>query len=656
MIYADFAALFLPLLGALIAGFGGHALGDRKAQWVTCICMMLAAAASIAVFQDVALEGHVRTHVLGQWFASGGLAVDWAIRLDTLTAVMLLVVNVISAMVHIYAVGYMHGDKGIPRFMAYLGMFTFFMLMLVSADNLLQMFFGWEGVGLSSYLLIGFWFHKPSAAAAGMKAFIVNRIGDFGFLLGIFACFSLFNSIRFDDIFRLVPQLADNPMLSVACLLLFIGAMGKSAQLGLHTWLPDAMEGPTPVSALIHAATMVTAGVFMVARLSPMFEHAPMVLEFITVVGALTAIVAASIGITQFDIKRVIAYSTMSQLGYMFFALGVSAYSAAIFHLATHAFFKALLFLGAGSVIHALAGEQDMRRMGGLCRKAPITCGLMWIGSLALAGIGIEGVFGFAGFYSKDLILESALTAGLYGGEWFGILAYVLGLTAAAMTAFYSLRLLILVFHGKPRAGADVMHHAHESPWIMLLPLIPLAIGAIFAGWYAHGWFAGEGVAEFWKNAIVTNPPLTPPLAGIVDENGLAVTIVGEIPHWFSYLPLVLVMFGMALAVVMYALFPSAPAKLAKAMGWIYRLLFNKYYFDEIYDRLVVRPIKALGMALWHTGDDRIIDGYGPDGVARLVTRTGQDSGALQTGYLYHYAFVMVGGLVLLMLWFTLMQ
>jgi NADH-quinone oxidoreductase subunit L len=418
-------------------------------------------------------------------------------------------------------------------------------------------------------------------------------------------------------------------------LLLFVGAMGKSAQLGLHTWLPDAMEGPTPVSALIHAATMVTAGVFMVARMSPVFEYAPEALAVVAVVGALTAIFAASIGMTQFDIKRVIAYSTMSQLGYMFFALGVSAYSAAIFHLMTHAFFKALLFLCAGSVIHALSGEQDMRKMGGLWRKAPVTYVLMWIGSLALAGIGFDGVFGFAGFYSKDLILESAFAS----NQWFGHLAYWLGIVAACMTAFYSWRLLILTFHGKPRADHHTMEHAHESSWVMLLPLLPLAFGAVFAGWYAYDWFGGEGRAAFWNGALLALPQHDP------------ISSAHEVEEWVKFLPLGVALAGIVLAFILYALLPKWPAKIAGAFGAIYRLVFNKYYVDELYDALFVRPAQRLGLALWKKGDDGIIDRFGPDGVAMSAVRLGRRASALQTGYVYTYAFAMVIGLAGFVTW-----
>src|SRR3984885_2407008 len=483
------------------------AAGSRAAELITTGLLLVCAGLSWFVFFDVGFGHHDARIALFPWITSGDLQVSWSLRVDTLTAVMLVVVNTVSSLVHLYSIGYMDEDPYRPRFFAYLSLFTFAMLMLVTSDNLVQMFFGWEGVGLASYLLVGFWYQKPTANAAAIKAFVVNRVGDFGFALGIFSVFALIGSTDFETIFGGAPGLTGKTIdffgwhpeaLTLACLLLFMGAMGKSAQFLLHTWLPDAMEGPTPVSALIHAATMVTAGVFMLARLSPLFELAPDAQAVVAIVGALTAIVAASIGLTQFDIKRVIAYSTMSQLGYMFFAAGVSAYSAAIFHLMTHAFFKALLFLGAGSVIHALSGEQDMRKMGGIWRKIPATYILMWIGSLALAGVGLENVFGFAGFYSKDLILESAIASGL----WYGKLAYALGVTAAFMTAFYSWRLIIMTFNGRPRADHHTMEHAHESPWIMLAPLMPLALGAIFAGWYAYDWFAGAASAEFWGTSI----------------------------------------------------------------------------------------------------------------------------------------------------------
>ncbi|MDX2027266.1 MAG: NADH-quinone oxidoreductase subunit L [Alphaproteobacteria bacterium] len=641
----DILAVFLPLLGAVIAGLFGRKIGDRAFQLVTCGALLIAAAASIKLFSDVALHGAVINRTLATWIESGAFTVHWGLHIDTLTAVMLVVVNGVSAMVHIYSVGYMSEDKSIPRFMAYLSLFTFCMLMLVTSDNLLQMFFGWEGVGLCSYLLINFWYERDSANKAAIKAFLVNRVGDFGFALGIFGCFLIFNSVEFTPMFAKASELAnlnfmflgrELPALTTVCLLLFVGAMGKSAQLGLHTWLPDAMEGPTPVSALIHAATMVTAGVFMIARLSPLFEYAPTALMVVAVVGALTAIVAASIGLTQFDIKRVIAYSTMSQLGYMFFALGVSAYSAAIFHLMTHAFFKALLFLGAGSVIHALSGEQDMRRMGGLWRKAPVTYVLMWIGSLALAGIGITHVFGMAGFYSKDLILEAALAR----GTWYGTMAYTIGILAAFMTAFYSWRLILLTFHGKPRGDHHAMEHAHESPWIMLGPLMPLALGAIFAGWYAWDWFGGEGRAAFWGRALFVLPQHDP------------IEAAHHLPEWQKLLPLVLAVSGIALAYIFYALKTDLPGKTARAAGGLYRLVFNKYYFDEIYDAIFVRGAQRLGVSFWKKGDDGIIDAYGPDGAARLASRVAERLARWQTGYVYHYAFSMVIGLAAFVTWF----
>ncbi|MDR3449990.1 MAG: NADH-quinone oxidoreductase subunit L [Alphaproteobacteria bacterium] len=638
-------AVFLPLFGAAIAGLFGRQIGDRLSQIVTCACLLTAAGISIYLFNDVALHGHAVNITLLDWIQSGTFSVNWGIKIDTLTAVMLVVVNGVSSMVHVYSVGYMSHDKSIPRFMSYLSLFTFFMLMLVTSANLLQMFFGWEGVGLASYLLINFWYEKDSANNASIKAFLVNRVGDFGFALGIFGCYMVFGTVDYTAMFVKAPDLASMqwvflghtwPALTTVCLLLFIGAMGKSAQLGLHTWLPDAMEGPTPVSALIHAATMVTAGVFMVARLSPIFEYAPDALQVVAIVGALTCIVAASIGLTQYDIKRVIAYSTMSQLGYMFFAAGVSAYSAAIFHLMTHAFFKALLFLGAGSVIHAMSGEQDMRKMGGIWRTIPVTYALMWIGSLALAGIGIDGLFGFAGFYSKDLILEAAI--GSKTGV--GTFAYVLGLIAAFMTAFYSWRLIIMTFHGKSRADHHTLEHAHESPWIMLAPLMPLALGAVFAGWYAFHWFGGEGRDEFWKGSI------------FVLKGHDSVGAAENVPEFEKWLPLGVALPGIIFAYICYVVKPEWPGKMARAAGGLYRLVYNKYYFDELYDRVFVKPAQRLGLALWHTGDEKIIDGIGPDGVAALSLRIAKRVGALETGYLYHYAFAMVIGVAGFITWF----
>ena len=638
------AAIFLPLLGAFIAGFFGRWIGNRGSQIVTCAGVGLAACFGIALFVEVALNGHSVTTPLFSWIDTGDLQVQWALRFDPLSAVMVAVVTVVSSMVHVYSIGYMAHDKSIPRFMSYLSFFTFFMLMLVTADNFVQLFFGWEGVGLCSYLLIGFWYDRPAANAAAIKAFVVNRIGDFGFALGIFAVYALFGSLQFGAVFDAAPNFAHTNFtflgwqvdaLTVTCILLFVGAMGKSAQLGLHTWLPDAMEGPTPVSALIHAATMVTAGVFMVARLSPLFEYAPVALAVVCVVGGTTAMFAASVGMAQNDIKRVIAYSTCSQLGYMFFALGVSAYSAAIFHLMTHAFFKALLFLGAGSVIHAMSGEQDMRKMGGIWRLVPATYVLMWIGSLALAGIPP-----FAGYFSKDVIIEAAWAAGTGVGRY----AFWLGVFAAFLTAFYSWRLIFLTFHGKPRADAEVMHHVHESPQVMILPLIVLAAGATFAGWLGYGHFVGEGRESFWRDSILVLPN-HPSLEG-----------AHHVPGWVEQLPLVMGLLGIAVAWLAYIWRPGIPAVVARRFRTIYLFLLNKWYFDELYDALFVRPAMALGFEFWKKGDGAVIDGLGPDGIASTTTRLAVRASRLQTGYLYHYAFVMLIGVVLLVSWYLLRQ
>ena len=638
------AAVFLPLIGAIIAGFFGRWIGDRGAQLVTCAALLLSAVFAVILFVDVALNGQSRVVDLLNWIDTGDLQVQWALRFDTLSAVMVCVVTIVSSMVHIYSVGYMAHDHSIPRFMAYLSIFTFFMLMLVTADNFLQLFFGWEGVGLASYLLIGFWFDRPSANAAAIKAFVVNRVGDFGFALGIFAVYTLFGSLHFDTVFAAAPEVAKGslkflghsyPALTVTCLLLFVGAMGKSAQLGLHTWLPDAMEGPTPVSALIHAATMVTAGVFMLARLSPLFEYAPTALAVVVVVGGTTAIFAATVGMAQNDIKRVIAYSTCSQLGYMFFAAGVSAYGAAMFHLMTHAFFKALLFLGAGSVIHALSGEQDMRKMGGIYYLVPYTYFLMWIGSLALAGI-----WPFAGYFSKDMILEASYAA----GTGVGMYAYWLGIFAAFITAFYSWRLIFMTFHGKPRASYEVMHHAHESPPVMLWPLAVLALGAICAGFLAKDLFVGEGREHFWREAILVLPAHD--------------TLEGaeHVPFWVGKLPLLVGILGIVTAWVAYVWRPGVPAWTARTFRPIYLFFLNKWYFDELYDFLFVRPAFALGRGLWKKGDGATIDGLGPDGLASVTRGLSVWSSKLQTGYLYHYAFAMLIGVVALVSWYLLVQ
>jgi len=636
------AAIFLPLLGAFIAGFFGRWIGDRGAQLVTCLALVIAAVLGGVLFVNVALHGHGRTIDLFTWIDTGDLQIEWALRYDTLSAVMVAMVTLVSAMVHIYSVGYMAHDKSIPRFMAYLSLFTFFMLMLVTADNFVQLFFGWEGVGLASYLLIGFWYDRPSANAAAIKAFIVNRIGDFGFALGIFTVYLIFGSLQFDTVFAAAPDVAHNTIpflgfdvdaITIACILLFIGAMGKSAQLGLHTWLPDAMEGPTPVSALIHAATMVTAGVFMLARLSPLFEYSPVALGIVVVVGGTTAIFAASIGMAQNDIKRVIAYSTCSQLGYMFFAAGVSAYGAAMFHLITHAFFKALLFLGAGSVIHAVSGEQDMRKMGGLRSLIPATYVLMWIGSLSLAGI-----WPFAGYYSKDTILEAAWAAGGFIGNY----AYCLGILTAFLTAFYSWRLLFMTFHGKPRASREIMNHVHESPKVMILPLVVLAVGAVFAGMIGFHDFVGEGRDAFWRDSILV----------LADHDNIEGA--HHAPFWVSTLPLAVGLLGIFLAWVAYIKWPEIPARTAKTFHALYLFLLNKWYFDEFYDFLFVRPAMALGRILWKDGDGKVIDGFGPDGISTVTRGLSVLASRLQTGYLYHYAFAMLIGVVALVSWYLL--
>ncbi|MEM8876956.1 MAG: NADH-quinone oxidoreductase subunit L [Pseudomonadota bacterium] len=650
------AIVFLPLLGALVAGLFGRIIGHRPAEVVTSTLLVVAAALSWIAFYQVGFghsvgDGHSGTHgpesftvQLIPWIQSGTLNVDWSLRIDTLTVVMLVVVNTVSALVHVYSIGYMSHDPHRARFFAYLSLFTFAMLMLVTADNLIQLFFGWEGVGLASYLLIGFWYEKPTANAAAIKAFVVNRVGDFGFALGIFATFLIFGSVEFEVIFANVPEVAGQTIefiggqydaLTVIALLLFMGAMGKSAQFLLHTWLPDAMEGPTPVSALIHAATMVTAGVFLVARMSPVFEFAPTALIVVTAVGAITAFFAATVGLVQNDIKRVIAYSTCSQLGYMFVALGVGAYSMAIFHLFTHAFFKALLFLGAGSVIHAVSNEQDMRKMGGLWRLIPLTYTMMIIGTLALTGVGIPYIFGFAGFYSKDAIIEAAYAAANPGAQF----AFIMVVVAALMTSFYSWRLIFMTFHGRPRASADVMSHVHESPYVMTVPLIILAVGSVFAGFLFKASFLNHHPEEFWGAALFFAETNT-----ILDD-------FHQVPKWVVFAPVVMMLTGLALAYWMYVLRPGIPAALATEHDVLYRFLLNKWYFDEIYDTIFVKPSKWLGRFLWKCGDGWLIDGFGPDGVAARVRDLTARVVQIQTGYLYHYAFAMLIGIAFLITW-----
>jgi NADH-quinone oxidoreductase subunit L len=615
------------------------AAGSQAAELITTTLLAISWVLSCFAFVDVGIRGHEARIPLFDFIVSGDLKVDWALRIDPLTAVMLVVVTTVSGLVHLYSIGYMADDPYKPRFFSYLSFFTFAMLMLVTADNLAQLFFGWEGVGLSSYLLIGFWFHKPEANAAAIKAFVVNRIGDFGFALGIFAVFLLTGSIDFDTIFAQAPALAGKSFhylgfnadaLTVVCLLLFMGAMGKSAQFLLHTWLPDAMEGPTPVSALIHAATMVTAGVFMVARLSPLFELAPTAAAFVTFIGATTAIFAATVGLVQNDIKRIIAYSTCSQLGYMFVAMGVGAYSVGMFHLFTHAFFKALLFLGSGSVILAMHHEQDIRKMGGLWRKIPFTYATMLVGTLALTGFPFT-----AGYYSKDAIIEAAAV----GSNSMAVYGFVMTVAAAALTSFYSWRLMFKTFHGEPH---DHHHYeaAHESAKVMLVPLAILAVGSIAAGWFFLGFFTGHGVEEFFRESLKFGPGNT-----VLED-------MEHLPLLTSLAPTIMMVGGFLVAWQFYIRRPDLPAALARNQPVLYRFLLNAWYFDRIYDFLIVRPTMRLGRFLWKGGDGFVIDGFGPDGISARVLDVTRNVVRLQTGYLYHYAFAMLIGVAAFVTWF----
>jgi NADH-quinone oxidoreductase subunit L len=635
------AIVFLPLVGACIAGFFGRWLGDKPSGILTSLLLVVSAALSWVAIYRVGMVGEELRVTVLPWLQSGDLQANWMLRIDTLTAVMLVVVTTVSSLVHIYSIGYMSHDDGQPRFFAFLSLFTFAMLMLVTADNFLQLFFGWEGVGLASYLLIGFWYHKPSACEAAIKAFIVNRVGDFGFALGIFAVFAVFGTISFDTVFASAPDQVGKTMLflghqwdalTVICILLFIGAMGKSAQFLLHTWLPDAMEGPTPVSALIHAATMVTAGVFMVARLSPLFELSPTALEFVTFIGATTAFFAATVGVAQNDIKRVIAYSTCSQLGYMFVGLGVGAYSAGIFHLFTHAFFKALLFLGAGSVIHGMSDEQDLRKMGALRKGLPITFAMMVVGTLALTGFPFT-----AGYFSKDAIIEVAHASTLATSGY----AFILLVIAAFLTSFYSWRLIFMAFYGKPRYDEETAHHIHESRWVMLLPLMVLAAGALVAGFAAGEFFIGEGYGHFWRGALFNRS----------DNHILEEAHHG--PEWVSMLPTVMMIAGFIIAWLSYIRYPETPQVAIRTFRPIHAFLYNKWYFDELYDWIFVRPFKWLARVLWKVGDGLIIDGLGPDGISARVLDITNRVVRLQTGFVYHYAFVMLIGIALIISYFA---
>ncbi len=682
--------LLAPLIGAIVAGLFWRMIGERPAQVVATGLLFLSALLSWIVF--LSFDGETQQITLMRWIDSGSLVADWAIRLDRLTAIMLIVITTVSALVHLYSFGYMAHDENFPekepyraRFFAYLSLFTFAMLMLVTADNLVQLFFGWEGVGLASYLLIGFYYRKPSAGAAAMKAFIVNRVGDFGFLLGIGALFFLVDSVDLSDIFAAAPEIAETqltflwrewPAIEVVAVLLFIGAMGKSAQLFLHTWLPDAMEGPTPVSALIHAATMVTAGVFLVCRMSPIIEFADAAATFIVIIGAVTAFFAATVGLVQTDIKRVIAYSTCSQLGYMFVAAGVGMYSAAMFHLLTHAFFKAMLFLGAGSVIHGMHHEQDMRNYGGLRHKMPKTFWAMMIGTLAITGVGIPFTYdliglpiGFAGFVSKDAIVESAFAAGGVGE--FGFWALVI---AAALTSFYSWRLMFLTFYGEPRGDRHTHEHAHESPNSMLIPLGVLAVGAVLAGMVffkpffghvdevarfygvpyeepaaAEGEDHGEGVAEDEHHYAFAGAPGEGALYMAPDNTVL--DDAHDVPKWVKASPFLAMLLGLALAWQMYVRQPHLPAQLARNQRHLYAFLLNKWYFDEIYDAIFVRPMQGAAGFLWKRGDGSVIDGAINGLALGVVPFFSRLAGRVQSGYLFHYAFAMVLGVVLIVTW-----
>jgi NADH-quinone oxidoreductase subunit L len=632
--------VFLPLLSAILIGLRTKEISSKNAHLISCLFMIVSAIMSLIIF--IKLQSGVadfNVHLM-RWIDSGDFVANWSLKVDMLTAVMLVVVTSVSTVVHIYSVGYMSHDEHQPRFMAYLSLFTFCMLMLVTADNFVQLFFGWEGVGLSSYLLIGFWFHKDSANNAAMKAFIVNRVGDVGLALGIALIFLTFGSVNFTEIFAELPKYKNEhydflgfeaKLYDVIGLLLFIGCMGKSAQFLLHTWLPDAMEGPTPVSALIHAATMVTAGVFLLARCSHLYEYAPFALDVITFIGALTALFAASVGLVQNDIKRVIAYSTCSQLGYMFFACGVGAYSVAVFHLMTHAFFKALLFLGAGSVIHAMSDEQDLRNMGGIWRKVPYTYALMWLGSLALAGIPP-----LAGYYSKDLIIEAAYAS---DGKFSGF-AFYAGIAVAFMTAFYSGRLLFMAFHGKPRCTMEVYSHVHESPPIMLLPLLILIIGTITAGAVGYHIFDIAGAdGSFWRGVVATGGE-----HGILEK-------MHHIPAWVAKLPLLMALSGLLLSWLIYMRNPKIAKTVAKKFPLIYKFLLNKWFIDELYKAIFIKPCLWLGAILWHKGDENTINRFGPDGIGKLASKSANSLSQFQNGLVNHYAITMIFAMVLLLFW-----
>ena len=625
----EISIIALPLIASIISGFFGKFIGDRNSEIITSLLVSISAIFSSLVFYEVIINQYQENIIIATWISSGSLEVNWSMKIDPLSSVMLVVVTSVSALVHIYSIGYMSNDPHKPRFMAYLSLFTFAMLMLVTSDNFIQLFFGWEGVGLCSYFLIGFWFKKESANKAAIKAFVVNRVGDFGFALGIFLIFYLFGTVNYSEVFNQISNITDKNLLflgikfnavDLICLLLFIGAMGKSAQILLHTWLPDAMEGPTPVSALIHAATMVTAGVFLVVRCSPIYEYSELALNIITVVGMSTAFFAATVALVQNDIKKIIAYSTCSQLGYMFFATGVGAYNVAMFHLFTHAFFKALLFLGSGSVIHAFKDEQNINYMGGVWKKLPYTYSLMIIGTLALTGFPF-----LSGFYSKDAIIEFAYLRGNTAGYY----AAGIGIFTAFLTSIYSWRLIFKTFHGEYNNKEIKIDETHESPIIMLIPLALLSIGALFAGFLFKELFMGYDVQNnFWRDSIFFLKPLS----------------TNHPPLWFLLLTPILVVLSIPLAYYLFLKNKKLSEQIANINKPLYHFLLNKWYFDELYDALFVRPSKKLGLFLWKFFDLKIIDGFGPDGISSIIKKFSVKANKFQSGYIYQYAFVMLLG------------
>ena len=625
----ELTLLFLPLLASIISGFFGKYIGDRNSEIVTSLFVSISSILSLFIFYNVIYEGYENNVVIASWINSGSLNVNWSIKIDALSSVMLVVVTLISSLVHIYSIGYMSHDPHKPRFMAYLSLFTFAMLTLVTSDNFLQLFFGWEGVGLCSYFLIGFWFKKDSANAAAIKAFIVNRVGDFGFALGIFLIFYLFGTVNYNEVFLLIPKTLDQEIyflginlksIDLICILLFMGAMGKSAQFLLHTWLPDAMEGPTPVSALIHAATMVTAGVFLVVRCSPIFEYSQIALNIICIVGMTTAFFAATVALVQNDIKKIIAYSTCSQLGYMFFAAGIGAYNVAIFHLFTHAFFKALLFLGAGSVIHSLNNEQDIRKMGGIWRKLPYSWGLMIVGTLALTGFPF-----FSGFYSKEAIIEFAYLK----GNTLGYYVVAIGIFTALLTAIYSWRLIFKTFHGTYENKELKIDSIHESPYVMLVPLIVLAIGSIFAGFFFKELFIGQYASNnFWSDSIKFLSPIS----------------TDHPPLWIVYFTPVIVVLSIPIAYYLFVKNKDITNWLVNENKPLYNFLINKWYFDELYEYLFVRTFKRIGIFFWKNIDLKTIDRFGPDGISNLIKKLSVRAVKFQSGYIYQYAFIMLLG------------